>query len=240
MSNAGRSRFSLMRGVPFWAFAVLSLLGLVLVALSVSQIGAGWRLARDGVQVAGTVTGLNVTQESCGKDNLDTCTRHWVTYAFQDAGRVQTRTEQVAQSFYAGLEQGGPVAVRFVPGDTSVSEVDIGTGMIAAVALALLGLAIGGAGGVGLGWLWRRAGRMVWLRQRGQMRQARVTAVAPTNLRVNGRVQWQIAWTDAAGGVGKSRRQPQDGLPPLGSEIMVFTDPTGKLPAVWDGDSGPR
>ncbi len=70
---------------------------------------------------------------------------------------------------------------------------------------------------------------------RGDVRQARVTGRRTSAVTSNGVDLELLQWTDAIGQAGESRPSPPDRLPPAGSRIIVYADPsTGRT--WWEED----
>jgi hypothetical protein len=240
MSYPKRSVAQLVFSATGWVLA--GLLGLAggLAIPAVILLGQGWRLDGAGVEVTGQVTRLWLDNAMCAQSPSQSCTYDMVDYVYEAAGATLQGQESVSGPFYAGLHQGGPVQVRYVAQDPGTSEIEIGLTLIGAVFLALLALAIGGAGAFGL---WRRlrmARGMVQMRDTGVMRRAMVTSLVPSRIRVNNRQQWVMRWTDSAGAEGRSRMRGVEDLPAAGSEITVYADPAARVPPVWEGDCGTR
>jgi len=240
MSYPKRSWFSLSFGVVGWIFTGFLVVGLILAVPAYLNLRKGWNLAAHGVAVTGHVTTLATSTHSCGKDDMDSCTDYNVGYAFEADGVMRNAKASVAESFYSQLNEGAVLPVRYAAEDPAVSEIEIGTTMIAAVVLGLLALVFAGLGGIGLAFRMRKAGRIVRVRDDGTMRTALVTGQERTNVRINDRQQFVLVWKDSAGAEGRSRYRRQEDLPPVGEAITVYADPDGLLPPVWEGDSGTR
>ncbi len=236
MSFPRRSVLSLTFGVPGVILLVGALTGALFVAVSGPEVQRGWRLQVEGQDAEGVVTGKQSWEESCGRNDLDTCTRYEIRYRFaQGAGQAL-----VDAATYDGLAEGAAVRLRYVPADPATSELQAGETLIEGGALAGLGLVFALGCGLGLWLRGRKAARMLRLRETGTMRTATVTAREPTSVRINGRRQWVIRWTDSTGATGKSRLRRMEDLPEAGAALVVYADPDGVLPAVWEGDVGTR
>lgn len=251
MSYPRRGLFSQVFGVIGLVSAIFLVIGSVF-----SVVGwLSWRSAQEfqanGVDVMGRVEKRWESTHDCKDNNSNvtrTCTDFNVGYAYEVAGKTLHDSATTDYNTYADLAEGTPIKLRYLPGDPgdSVTSFDPDT-VDAAGGMTVLALVFGGLGGLfvlfgggGLLWLIRGALRRNRVRDGGTARGAVVLAREETNVRVNNRVQWRIRWKDDTGAMGQSRAQPPDGLPEVGARITVYADPTGRLPAVWEGDSGSR
>ncbi len=240
MSDPKRGVVSLVLGNAGWVFAVFLVIGVGVMVPGLVMLDHALRLEAGGADATGTVEKLWAETHSCGKDDMDTCNGYHVRYGFVVAGVHRDDEADVASDFYAGLGEGKPIAVRYLPTDPAINEVEFGFSWFGGAILLLFGLIFGLVGAIPLGLRLRFARRAVALREDGVARGAKVTAKEATNLRINNRMMYVIRWTDSAGVSGKSRSRGADGLPEVGTEIRVFADPEGKVPPVWAGDTGER
>ncbi len=235
-----RGQIWLILSVAGWIFLVLIGVGLVLAGPAASALWSGIRLQASGVEVTGQITSRAQGTRSCGRNNLDSCAEFDVGFGFDAAGVRQVGTASVTAAVYGGLREGGTIGVRYVSGDPATYEVDFGTTLIGAVGLWVVALLFLVPGAMGLAARMRMAARLTRLRDTGALRGAVVTAVERSNTRVNGIQLWVMRWRDEAGAAGQCRMQRQVYLPEVGAAITVYADPEGRLPAVWEGDSGTR
>ena len=223
-----------------WAFCLFVVIGLATGAPALYLLWQGWLLETQGVSVQGQVKSVWQSSDSCGKDNMDTCTQSHVRYTYDAGGPLREATTTVGSGFYATLQTNGPIPVTYLRSDPAVNEVESGWTLFGGVLLLLFALAFAGAGG---GAMWIRI-RQVLLaegqRDTGVSRQATVTDLQPTRFAVNGKNLWRITWRDETGAAGQSRAQAVGELPEIGAAVTVYADPAGKRPAVWEGDSGTR
>ena len=240
MSYPRRSVVSLVLGKARWLFGLALLVGLALAIPAVHGLEDGWALSFHGSEVTGQVTDMSITTRSCGKNHMDTCTDYNLSFDFEAAGVMTSRTTTVSEATYRSLSLKGAIRVRYVKSDPRLIEVEPGSTLIGGVGLALITLAFLGFGVWGLGAGLRKATRMIRLRETGVPQQVTVLAQVDAKTRINGRAMWRITWADAAGLAGKSRLYRQSDLPAPGTQITVYADPAGKLPSVWEGDCGTR
>lgn len=78
MTFPRRSRVSMVFGDMAWAFCRFLVIGLATGAPALYLLRQGWLLQSRGVSVQGQVEKLWQTSDSCGKDNMDTCTNYHV------------------------------------------------------------------------------------------------------------------------------------------------------------------
>ena len=239
MAGSKRGLWALTFTASGWAFAVFLAIGIAIAVPALVLFEQAARLQFGGVTVQGQVTRLWQATESCGKDNLESCTSYNVAYGF-DAGGWRTTQTSVGSDLYASLKESGPIAVRYVRDDPTINEVDFGWTFFGGLMLLLFAMAFGGFGGVMLLGRVRQAHRLLTLRATGEERQATVTAREATRWSVNRKPQVILRWRDVTGVVGASVAQPPEGLPEVGAGITIYADPDGKLASVWLGDSGAR
>lgn len=239
MATSKRGIWALTLAKPGWIYTLFLAVGLAVAIPALVLFERAAQLQFGGTEVQGQVTRLWQAEETCGRNNLDTCTAYTVAYGF-DAGGWRTTQTSVSQDLYATLQEGGPIAVRYVTADPTINEVDFGWTFFGGVMLLLFAIGFGGFGGIALWRRWRNAHRLVTLRETGAVRQAIVTAREATRWRVNRRPQFILRWRDAMGAEGASLAQPVDALPEVGASITVYADSAGKLAPVWAGDSGAR
>ena len=235
-----RSRASLIFGDAGWVFGLFLLGGAATGVPALFMLGHAAQLYSQGVPVQGKVDQLWQTQESCGKDNLDSCNRYHVHYSFDAGGPLHEDTASVGAEFYASLQAGGAIAVRYVRGNPDINEVEGGWSAFGGVLLLLFSLVFTAVAAVAIWTRVRTVLRGERLRDTGLARQATVTGQARTNITVNNRQLWRITWRDDSGAEGQSRGRALPDLPATGTVITIYADPAAAVPAVWDGDFGTR
>ncbi len=240
MAFEKRGVFSQLLGVLGLVFGIFFLIGAIFVGVGWMSWQSAEAFRAKGVDVAGQVEKRWESTRECKDSNSDvtrTCTDFNVGYSYEVAGRVMHGSTTTDYDTYANLPEDPGNAVTSL----EAGRVDASGGM------GVLALVFGGLGGVffvigagGLVWLVRRALAATRLRDNGTARGAVVVAQEETNVRVNNRQQWRIRWKDDTGVLGASRGQAREKLPQVGDRITVYADPDGKLPPVWEGDSGTR
>ena len=251
MAYEKRSALREVFGVLGLVFGIFVLVGGVFAAVG----WLSWRSAQDfadnGVDAMATVEKRWESTRDCRDNNSDvtrTCTDFNVGYAYEVAGKTWHDSATTGYETYANLAEGSRIKVRYlpdVPGDSVTSfqadNVDASGGLgVLALVFGALGAAFLAIGGGGLAWVVRAALRRIRVRDGGTARGAVVQAREETNVRVNNRPMWRIRWTDDTGALGQSRGRPEGDLPQVGARITVYADPEGRLPSVWEGDSGTR
>lgn len=237
--DAPLGRFRLFRR-GFGLFALIPLLiGVVFAGITMFEGRKAERLENDGAVAVATITDkdIRVRTDSDG----DRSTSYILYYAFTHQGIDVSASSSVSRGFFDGLEIGGTTEVRYWRPDPSVNEIEPGststiiwiTKLVSAVILAVAG-----------SWIviaWGAAGKAIRVRDRGERRQAVVTAHETTGVRVNNRPRYRLAWRDERGEPGRSFLLSGDAIEtwPVGSDLAIYADPTGRLKPVWEGDVGP-
>ena len=252
MAYQKRSAISQVFSVPGFVFGFFFLIGAVFAVVGVFALREGRTFVAEGVDVMGQVEDRWQTTRDCSDSSSSSrtrsCTDFNVGYSFAVAGKTFHNSATTDYATYAGLEQGSPVLVRYLASDPGRNATSFDPQTVSASGgQSVLGLIFGGLGGAfvligggGLAWLLRASLRAVGLRDTGTARGAVVLACEETNVKINNRRQWRIRWKDDTGALGQSRAQAPDQLPQAGDRITVYADPEGRLPAVWEGDSGTR
>lgn len=219
-----------------WASAFPLIFALAFGLIAMFEGRKAERLEADGVMAEATITGkrIDVSHDSDG----DKKTHYMLEFRFLAEARPLADEEEVGRSFYHANAIGDRVPVRYWRPDPSVFELEPGstattilwTKIVSIVALVIAGL-----------WAercWRKAGRMIRLRDRGTRRRAEVLRIERTSVRVNNRPRYRLAWEDEEGVRGRSLMGPHErfGAWPEGTEITVYADPADRLPAVWEED----
>jgi hypothetical protein len=224
-------------------FGVLLLASMIGAAFTVSLSMAAWRLEADGVNTWAIVERLHVEERSCraGKHGRTSCNVYTVAFAFVDkAGRRVISIKTVRHTFYKTMRIGKEVPVRYVPGDNDSAEFESGSIRSGSWTALTITTTLSLIAGYGLASRAKVARRMMALRDFGEARQATVTDVVQSSLKINGMSRHWIVWRDAQGGSGTSQSRFHIHLPPIGTEITIFADVRGGGESVWEGDSGSR
>lgn len=184
-------------------------------------------LARDGITVEGEVVArfIRESRDSDGRIQESQILR----FSYRPEGLIEPiiKEQSVSRRLYRATEVGGPVMVTYAGSQPDRASVDprherMGAMIFGAVGAAAAVIALG------LGWwmLGRKLGILRALRH-GEMREARVTGFAPTEVKINGAPQVVLTWRDAAGDEGRSMMRPREAFAawPEGSVIVVYIDP---------------
>jgi Protein of unknown function (DUF3592) len=251
MRDSKPGAFSQIYGVFGIILGLFLLIGLIFAVVGYFLYRSGQDFEAHGVDVMGRVESRWESTRDCTSNNSTqrrTCTDYNVEYSFEVGGTTQRGRGKTDFDTYAGLGEGDPIKVRYLANDPTSSATSFDPERVdASGGRTLMGMIFGGLGGLlavvgggGLFWL-RRAGlQRAALRDTGIARSAVVQSLDETNMRVNRRMLWRMRWKDDAGATGESRARRREDLPEPGERIMVYVDPTGRLPAVWDGDVSAR
>jgi hypothetical protein len=118
-----------------------------------------------------------------------------VNYRFMTGdGRQIEGWDEVDVHAWEALVERGPVTVEFLPGDPGTNRVAGNNDWVFPLVFGGLGLLFSVGGGLTAGVGVRSVLRQARLRQGGVPAVAVVTAVEPTNVRVNGRPRWAIRY----------------------------------------------
>jgi Protein of unknown function (DUF3592) len=199
--------------------------------------------------VAGRIALCRATDTDCDT-GVTACRECKVGYEFDVAGRTYHGRAQARYGTYSELENGAAIMVRYLPADPDTSDTTFdrgwvdGGGLGGMIFVAIFGLGLfGGLGVIGAVALvseFRSARRAIWLRQHGVQRGAVVARIAQSATDDEGVPSLTLHWNDDTGTSGHSRSRKRTDLPQAGERITIYADPDGKLPPVWEGDSGTR
>lgn len=229
-------------GAVLLAAAVASFVG------SMTFLLAALEFRSDGVYVMGRVDACWGQGSDCVGGVVATCDDCAAAYAYQVGGQIYHGIRKTERTTYDILEDGARIMVRYLPREPANSFTSFspdaadreGGNDVFAVFLGIQGLAcLLGFNGM----LWkpyRQARQVVWLRDLGRVRGATVLSHEVTPDGEEGPLEWRMRWKDEAGQWGQSDWRPVDDLPSVGAAIVVYADPAGQMPAVWEGDSGTR
>jgi hypothetical protein len=234
VERAGRLRLFLR--LWGWMAAFPLLFAVIFGLITMVEGRKAERLEADGAVAEATVTGkrIDVSYDSDGDKDTD----YMLEFRFRAEGRELADEEEVSRSFYHANGVGDSLPVRYWRPDPSVFELEPGataTTILWTKIVSIVGLVIAGF------WTercWRKANRMIRLHEHGARRRATVLRVERTNVRVNNRPRYRLAWEDDEGFRGRSLMGPFERFDdwPEGGEITVYADPAGRLPPVWEED----
>lgn len=228
--------------VSFWRVVGRHYLWLPVIPAVLALIlgGVGWLLwaeartmARDGVQAVAVVTDRRILTQTDRDGSRST--RYVVAYRFNPSSdQTVDGDDQVSRALYDQLAVGQSVTVRFLPDDPARNDLEPDGPWLPAFLLALAGVALVVALGLGRMFGGRKLSILRAARA-GEVREARVTGHVTTNVQVNGRTQFRFAWTDAAGVPGQSALMDLRALPETGSVVRIYVDPRSGR-GWWEGD----
>jgi hypothetical protein len=162
-------------------------------------------------------------------------------YTFFDGATPLNGSDEVSKPDYNKARIGDRLTVVFLPFNPSLSEATPGHRFQTSLWRFCQGLVIWF-----IAWAFvaaffehKRRKREVW--KRGVARLATVTGRDPYFIRGNASATHStMTWRDEQGQTGRSEINRNQQLPPIGSTVAIYADPSGKLPSVWEGDCGPR
>lgn len=227
------SYWRLIRRLGLLWLIVPALVALVFGSVGVSITAKNMTLARDGVVTEGIVLDRQIERRRTS--NGGSSTHHYVTYSYRPEGHHSpediVHRHHVGGALYARLQVGGPVQVTYVASQPETASIDISNDRIGGWFFGVFGL-VAGLIALGLGgWMLGRKLSVIRALRHGEVREARVTGIRPTNVQKNKRTQYVLHWQDAMGEEGKSMMDDFNTLArhPTGSVIVVYVDPrTGR------------
>jgi hypothetical protein len=235
MAYKKRSLISLFLRDKGWFCLLFILVGVGLGYVSKIGIEQDSQLSSKGIETTGEVTHK---QSSSRKGNSRS---YSVSYYFSTPQDPYTNGNQsVSLEYYDSIAEGERVPVRYLPSDPKVSEIEFGSPVVHRRLGLFLGLVLILSGVGGGAYLIRRARGSIWLRERGEVRKAKVTSHAIDGRESDKANKGRALWCDTKDIEGRSLVWTLPELPPVGTEITVFSDSEGKLKSVWEGDVGSR
>ena len=235
-ATAYASRLRLFLRLWGWASAFPLIFAVAFGLVAMFEGRKAERLESDGAVSEATITGkrIDVSYDSDGDKDTD----YMLEFRFRADAREIADEDEVSRSFYHATGIGDRLPVRYWRPDPGVFELEPGSTastILWTKVISVVALVVAGA------WAercWRKAGRMTRLRDHGARRRASVLRVEPTNVRVNNRPRYRLAWEDDAGYRGRSLMGPRERFAawPEGAEITVYADPGARLASVWEED----
>lgn len=233
-----RSFFSLFVRLGGWASLIFGALLVFLTLISATQLWFADRLDVHGTFAKAVILEKRI-QVTVDEDG-DESTSYFATFRFKDSqigGLDQERN--VGRDYYGAVSEGDEVTVRYLRFEPSTFEYEIGQYRRDGHIVRYIGLFFGI---LGLLTLWRfgqQTTDALLARKRGEKRLARVTGIAESGVKVNGRRQARLCWREEDGQEGESLLRNVAELSDLyreGDQIVVFR--LGER-AFWEGDVGP-
>ncbi len=229
-----RGWFNLFLRLGGWVCLLAGAGLLVLTFVSAIALRVADRIdAKAGYAVA-TITGKSVLGD---RENPEA---RMVTFTYKTPLRGgQTAETKVDADFFARVTVGSEYPIRYLKDDPSRVEMEPVQSRRAGAVLRWIAFALGL---LGLYALWRfgsQTNAAILARRDGEKRLAKVVAVNPTGVEINGRPQGRILWREDDGQAGESLMRDLGRLKQHydpGDSIVVFR--RGK-DAVWEGDVGP-
>lgn len=192
------------------------------------------RLGADGVD--GIALVIDKVVEQSRDDDGDIVERYYVKYQFEADGEIYEEDVKVLYSFFAEVQKGQEVPLRYWRADPSVFETAHGAAAETSQISKIVAMVLGGITLLFGLWARQRARRLIYLRDHGGRREFIVREVRATNIQINNRNMYRVVWDEGSGREGVSFLHRWGDLPEVGSEINVFVDLNGKLPSVWEND----
>lgn len=222
--------FGLWGGVSLFFIAVMLVLLVMLVAFSQKAN----RLAAGGVETIAVVVGKEVQTSFTSNRSRSSFV---LSLRFQTAsGTTVEENTSVSRARFRDVSTGDELAVRYLSSDPAVIEVGSGSSAEFVRVLRIILPALAAIAAFTFWKAWSRARRLVRLRDRGLRRKVVVLEHLDTGIDTGKKRLYRAAWQEAGDRIGATGPMLQSELPPLGSEIVVFTDPDGKGPSIWEGD----
>ena len=211
---------------------VLSLAAMVLQG---PGLVTGWRLGWRFAHTTGDVLAVRVEHPGTKQQIIV------ADYVFAVAGAERQVTESVTSGFKVSQKMLGPVVVHYLPDDPTVSEIIPGSRF--AGSLTGMGITFAVLFYFAAAWGNRDAKAKARIAF-GKVAEQRPASVLDHERVCQNRFQrklYRLVWRDRNGATGHgvwigSAKH----LPPVGSTITIYADPTGKFPPVWEGDCGPN
>ena len=223
-----------LSSVELFAGILLLAIGGVLFSVT-GQAFLHERAYRHGVQADAVVIRKHMRPATS-----DSSTAYELTYRARASGGAEWQgTDAVDVAAWDRVEEGGTLRVQYVPGDPGSLRVArrgwdglLGAAAALTATLALLGL-----------WLFSRGARLVARRRRlyrhGQPVEATVTSVHETNVSINRRIQWAVAYEfqDHLGHTQQGTSAPMPAVQALewheGDKGIARFDPQRPADNVW-------
>lgn len=207
---------------------------------------ATWQQEKRFAETAESVEGMVLTRDirrgRRSSDSGSRSTQYRVTYRFQGPDGV-TREKQSDVNVYLWeqLTERGPIAIQYLADDPSSHRIARGTDWVQPAVFGGLGGVFTIAGGIiCFVSITRRVGRSRLLRS-GTHTNATVSAVGPTNFRINGVTQWRVSYR-YEDPLGREYRGKSPYLSPDGGEIWkegdsanIMFDPQRPSKSLWIG-----
>lgn len=234
-----KSRLHLFLRFTGWIVIFPLLIGVVTLLIAMFEGRKADRLAEGGLVARATITDkdISVTYDSDG----DRQTTYYLYFRFDHEGRTIEDRDSVSRGFFDQATVGQTLPLRYWWQDPGVNEIEPGSTATTILVTKIMSVVALVAAGFWGERCWRKAARAIRVRERGVRRLAKVTGHIKTGVRVNKVPRWRLAWRDEAGSEGQSfwLPEPRLGQFPIGTELTVYADPSGRLPAVWEHDVGP-
>lgn len=206
----------------------------------------GWRITSGEIRLlqndgeSATATVVSKEWRTRGTGARSTRIYH-VSVAFSDlSDRRVEKSAEVRSSFYSGVREGDEIDIRYVPGE-SLLEIDpemreTGAFWLAQVALLMLVWC------AGMIWHYGRESAKTYRAVNfGEVREARVTGHVDDHIGMDDSKKekdrrYMLKWDDARDQFGMGGKLKKDELEkyPVGSVIVIYTDPVSKE-TFWEG-----
>lgn len=232
--------FRLTIGHFGWLALLFAGVGLAIAGGGLGPLLSGMALRNHGAVAYGEITALNESAHRCGHHTHALCSSYAVRYRFFHDAQLVEGEDSVSQGLFQRLTLHQEIPVHYVAGNPSQNELEPGGKLNNGAMSELFGLALLLGSGIAVLRNFKLAQQMVHLRSFGAARQAKVVALTQTDTKINGIALWRMEWRDEAETFGESRARWKSSLPELGAQITVYADPEGRLPAIWERDSGSR
>lgn len=181
-----------------WLGGTFLFVGLIVLLIGPVLAFQELRYRRDGVSVVGTVVTRDIKTDyrpGSGGGSRSRNIHYRVRYRFTTPdGRTVEGTDLVSRGTWSALREEGPVDVQYIEGDPAANRVREGSNSLATIIPFVLGAIFTPLGGFFFLKGVRRVRRQLQLLREGPLTEGIVTAVAESNLTVNGRRQWILRY----------------------------------------------
>lgn len=197
-----KSMFSLFWRMGGWIALIFLLPFAILTGISNHVQKLAWEFDADAQQTVATVIN-KYTTVSTDSDG-DKSTTYWLDLTYPVDGRTIANQTSVATKIWNRYEPKDTLTIHYLPRDPTVIEVTRGTNQTGATITLVLSTLFGALFLVAFFIPANWTASAVAARRHGRLVPATVTGLERTNVTVNNRPRYRLAWRDDEGGTGTS------------------------------------